>query len=74
MKIAALGETLPVSTGSFQGQGSVLLKFPIEAGRIVLSGRVCFQQCSDTVCEAPETVSFEVPLTIEPFMVPTSKK
>jgi hypothetical protein len=74
MKIAALGETLPVYTGSFQGQGSVLLKFPIEAGRIVLSGRVCFQQCSDTVCEAPETVSFEVPLTIEPFMVPTSKK
>jgi DsbC/DsbD-like thiol-disulfide interchange protein len=74
MKIAALGETLPVYTSSFQGQGSVLLKFPIEAGRIVLSGRVCFQQCSDTVCEAPEAVPFELPLTIEQFMVPTPKK
>jgi DsbC/DsbD-like thiol-disulfide interchange protein len=70
MKIAALGEMLPVYDGSFQGQGSVLLKFPIEAGRIMLSGRVCFQQCSDTVCEAPEAVPFELPLTIEPFMVP----
>jgi hypothetical protein len=74
MKIAALGEALPVYDGSFQGRGSLLLKFPIEAGRIVLSGRVCFQQCSDTVCEAPETVAFELPLTIEPFMVPTPKK
>ena len=74
MKIAALGEMLPVYDGSFQGQGSLLLKFPLDTGRIVLSGRVCFQQCSDTVCEAPEAVPFEVPLTIEPFMVPTPKK
>lgn len=74
MKIAALGEMLPVYDGSFQGQGSLLLKFPLDAGRIVLSGKLCFQQCSDTVCEAPEAVPFEVPLTIEPFMVPTPKK
>ena len=74
MEIAALGETLPVYDGSFQGQGSLLLKFPLDAGRIVLSGKLCFQQCSDTVCEAPEAVPFEVPLTIEPFMVPTPKK
>jgi hypothetical protein len=74
MKIAALGETLPVYDGSFQGRGSLLLKFPLEAGRIVLSGRLCFQLCSDTVCETPETVSFELPLTVEPFVVPTPKK
>jgi len=74
MKIAALGETLPAYEGSFQGQGSLLLKFPLETGRIVLSGKLRFQQCSDTVCEAPETVPFELPLTIEPFVVPTSKK
>jgi len=71
MEIPVLGETLPVYEGTFQGQGSLLLKFPLDAGRIMLSGRLRFQLCSDTVCQAPETVLFEVPLTIEPFMVPT---
>ena len=74
MKIAALGETLPVYDGSFQGRGSLLLKFPLDAGRIVLSGKLCFQQCSDTTCEAPETVPFELVLTIDPFIIPTRKK
>ena len=74
MKIAALGETLPVYDGSFQGQGSLLLKFPLDAGRIVLPGKLGFQQCSDTTCEAPETVPFELALTIDPFMVPPPKK
>ena len=35
----------------------------------MLPGKLRFQQCSDTVCEAPETISFDLPLTIEPFMV-----
>jgi hypothetical protein len=74
MKIAALGETLPVYGGSFEGQGSLLLKFPLDAGRIVLEGKFHFQQCSDSVCEAPETVLFELPLNIEPFLVATPKK
>ena len=74
MEIAALGETLPVYGGSFRGLGSLLLKFPIDAGRTVLSGQLHFQQCSDTVCDAPQTVPFELPLTIEPFMVPTPRK
>jgi hypothetical protein len=34
----------------------------------VLSGQLRFQQCSDTMCEAPETIPFELPLTIEEFM------
>jgi len=33
-----------------------------------LSGQLRFQQCSDTICEAPETTPFELPLTIEVFM------
>jgi hypothetical protein len=73
MEITAPGETLPVYDGSFRGLGSLLLKFPIDAGKTVLSGRVRFQQCSDTVCEAPQTVLFELPLTIEPFMAPTPR-
>jgi hypothetical protein len=74
INIVALGEILPVYDGAFQGQGSLLLKFPLEAGRIVLSGKLCFQSCSNTVCEAPQTIIFELPLTIEPFIVPTPKK
>ena len=69
MKIDALNETLPVYSGSFRGLGSLLLKFPFEAGHTMVTGKLHFQQCSETVCEAPETLSFELPLTIEPFMV-----
>jgi len=52
----------------------LLLKFPFEAGRVVLRGKLRFQQCSDTVCEAPETIPFELPLTIEPFVAPSPKR
>ena len=68
------GETLPLYGGSFQGRGSLLLKFPVEAGRILLQGSLSFQACSDSTCEAPETIQFELPLTIEPFMVAIPKK
>lgn len=74
MRIAALGETLPVYGGSWQGLGLLLLKFPLDAGRTMLSGQVRFQQCSDTICEPPETVPFELPVTLEPFMVATRRK
>lgn len=52
--IPVLPETLPAYSGSFQAVGSLLLKFPIESGKTVLSGQLHFQQCSDTVCEAPQ--------------------
>ncbi len=74
MENAALGETLPAYSGSFQGRGSLLLKFPIDAGEVLLSGQIRFQQCSDRVCEAPQTLAFQLPLTIEPFMIPASRK
>jgi hypothetical protein len=67
MKIEALDESLPVHCDSFQGLGSLLLGYPFPAGRTVFPGKLRFQQCSDAVCEAPETISFELPLTIEPF-------
>jgi AhpC/TSA family/Disulphide bond corrector protein DsbC len=69
MQFADLEETLPVYSGEFQGLGSLLLKYPLEDGQIVLSGHVRFQQCSDTACEPPTTLPFELPLTLEPFMV-----
>ena len=64
----ALAETIPVYSGSFQALGSLLLKFPIAAGQTTLSGRLSFQQCSDTVCEPPQTIPFELPLTIGVFV------
>jgi len=67
-------EARRVYDGAFHGLGSLLLKFPFEAGRVVLRGKLRFQQCSDTVCEAPETIPFELPLTIEPFVAPSPKR
>jgi hypothetical protein len=74
MKVAALDETLPVYSGSFRGIGSLLLKFPLDAGRTTLRGQVRFQQCGDNVCEPPEVIAFELPLTIEVFMDPDRVK
>jgi hypothetical protein len=74
LQIAALGETLPVYGGSFQCLGSLLLKFPLDAGETTLSGQVRFQRCNDTICEGPETVVFRLPITLEPFMAATPGK
>jgi AhpC/TSA family/Disulphide bond corrector protein DsbC len=71
MEIAALGEIIPVYSGSFAGAGSLLLKYPLDAGPTALRGQVRFQQCSDTACEPPEALSFELPLTLEPILVPS---
>jgi hypothetical protein len=68
MENPALNETLPVYSGSFQALGSLLLKFPLEAGQIMLSGQLRFQQCTETVCEPPETIPFRLPLTLEVFI------
>ena len=69
LNIPALGETLPVYSGSFRALGSLLLKFPLDSGEITLSGELRFQQCSDTVCEPPEALPFQLAITLEPFMV-----
>jgi len=74
MRVNFPGETVPVYSGSFQGLGSLLLKFPLDAGKIMLSGRLSFQQCSDTVCEPPEAIAFELPVILEPFVVAIRSK
>lgn len=74
MEFAALGETIPVYSGSFRGTGLLLLKFPIGAGEITLRGQARFQQCGESVCEAPETVPFALRLTLQPFLVATPAK
>lgn len=69
VQFADAQETLPVHSGAFHGSGSLLLKYPLDEGRIVLPGHVRFQQCSDSVCEPPQTLAFELPLTLQAFMV-----
>jgi len=73
-RMAFLKDLVPVYTGTFQGIGSLLLRFPLDEGTTMLSGMVRFQQCSDSVCEPPETIPFELPLTLAPFMDATRKK
>jgi AhpC/TSA family/Thiol:disulfide interchange protein DsbD, N-terminal len=74
LRFAALEETLPVHSDSFRGVGSLLLKFPLDAGETRLSGRVSYQLCSDKVCESPQTIPFELSLTVQPFVVPPPRK
>lgn len=64
-----LREILPIYSGSFQGTGTLLLKYPLPEGRLTLKGLLTFQQCSDTVCEPPETIPLELTLALEPFLV-----
>jgi hypothetical protein len=70
---AAPGEPLPVYSGSFRGVGSLLLKFPLEAGTIQLHGFIRFQACTDTVCEPPRTIEFELPLILGKFVAAERK-
>lgn len=69
LNLSTLGERLPVYNGSFQGVGMLVLKHPLPEGRLVLSGHLSFQQCSDTLCEPPQVLPFELALTLEPFLI-----
>jgi len=68
IEIASLHEVLPAYSASFEGVGSLLLKFPLDQGPTTLSGQLRFQQCSDSICEPPEALCFEMPLNIEKFL------
>jgi hypothetical protein len=36
-------------------------------GEHKLAGELKFQECNDQICKLPQTVRFEIPLTIEPI-------
>ena len=73
-KLGTVDGTLPVFEGQFEALGKLLLKFPIDAGGIELEGTLSFQLCSDTVCEAPDSLKFTLSVVIEPFMVPRPRR
>jgi hypothetical protein len=88
MLLKALGETLPVYTGEIRAVGNLGIKWSppaeakflkssgkyIEAGPYKIKGTLRFQACSDEVCEMPEAIGFELPLTIEPGIPPAPKR
>ncbi|MBV8054661.1 MAG: hypothetical protein JO071_05410 [Deltaproteobacteria bacterium] len=77
--LKALGETLPVYEGMIRAHGKLAIKWsppipakfleplgpPIESGLHHISGLFRYQACNDQICEAPQTVRFQLPLTIE---------
>jgi len=67
IRFVALGETLPAYTGDFKAIGNVLLREKLKAGAYKLTGELKFQECNDQICKLPQTVRFEIPLTIWPI-------
>ena len=64
MKFEALGQTLPVYRGSVHVDGDVKLRPDLRPGEYKLSGKVDFQECSDTICKMPQSLPFAIPITI----------
>ncbi|HTT76116.1 MAG TPA: redoxin domain-containing protein [Candidatus Binataceae bacterium] len=82
--LKALGETLSVYSQELKANGKVRIRWspPVPApfleglgeklnpGRYQIAGTLRFQTCSDEICEPPRTITFELPLTIEPGAKP----
>jgi hypothetical protein len=64
MKFEALGQTLPVYMGSMHAGGDVKLRPDLKPGDYKLTGKVVFQECSDNICKMPQSLPFEIPITV----------
>jgi hypothetical protein len=88
MLLKSLGETLPVYSGETRAVGKLGIKWSppapakflepfgklIEPGAYKIGGTLRFQACSDDVCETPQAIKFELPLTVEAGIPPAPKK
>jgi hypothetical protein len=88
MLLKALGETLPVYEGEVSATGRLGIKWSppmpakfleafgktIAPGQYKIAGKLRFQACSDTVCEPPQEIGFELPLELEAGVPPAPKK
>ena len=72
LEFKALGETLPVYEGSFQGRGSIVISGRVKPGTSKIAGTFRFQECNDSICKLPQEIPFEIPIKIE-AMVPGLK-
>jgi len=73
LRFDALDQTFPVYHGSFKVVGNVVLKPKLNPGAYKLAGTIEFQECNDSMCKVPQSVRFELPLTIKP-PVPAAPK
>ncbi|HLI78969.1 MAG TPA: protein-disulfide reductase DsbD domain-containing protein [Candidatus Binataceae bacterium] len=64
MKFEALGQTLPVYKDKLHVGGDVKLRRDLKPGDYQLSGKVEFQECSDTICKIPQSLPFAIPITV----------
>jgi Disulphide bond corrector protein DsbC len=64
MTFAALGQTLPVYKGNVHAGGNLLLRPDLKPGEYQLTGKVDFQECSESMCKIPQSLPFAIPLTI----------
>jgi len=83
----ALNETLPIYEGKVRAVGKLGIKWSppmpapfllkigpvIEPGAHKIEGALRYQACSESVCEPPEEIRFELPLTIEKGVPPAPK-
>jgi hypothetical protein len=86
--LQALGETLPVYEGEVSATGRLGIKWSppmpakfleafgktIAPGHYKIAGKLRFQACSDTVCEPPQEIGFELPLELEAGVPPAPRK
>jgi hypothetical protein len=86
--LKALGETLPVYEGRMRAVGKLAIRWsppipakfleplgpPIGPGLHQIGGIFRFQACSDQVCEMPQALRFQLPLTIEAGIAAPPKK
>lgn len=86
--LKALGETLPVYTGEIRAVGKLGVKWSppmpakfleafgkrIEPGPHKINGTLRFQACNDDICQMPQAIKFELPLTVEAGIQPVPKR
>jgi hypothetical protein len=85
--LKALNESLPVYQGGLRAVGKLGIKWSppmpapfllalgkmIEPGQHQIHGTLRYQACSESVCETPQAISFDLPLTIE-ARIPSAPK
>jgi cytochrome c biogenesis DsbD-like protein/AhpC/TSA family protein len=74
VKFELLGETLPVYQGKFRATGYILLKPKLPVGEQKLMGTLNFQECNDRICKLPQSVRFQIPIRIDPYVPAAPQK
>jgi DsbC/DsbD-like thiol-disulfide interchange protein len=74
VKFEVLGEVLPVYEGDFRAVGYILLKQKPALGPQKLVGTLNFQECNDNLCKLPQSLRFEIPVTIDEYVPAVAKK